>query len=442
MNRQDTLAALLEAARRAGADHADALLVHSASLGVSRRLGAIEELERSESVDFGLRVFLGARIAMVSGTDASPAGFAALAERAVAMARVVPEDPLTTLPEAPPPPALALDLDDGEEPSAEALLARAAIAEDAALAVAGVTNSEGASAGWSRGTRALATSRGFFGEYSRSSHSVSATALAGEGTGMQRDYDHSSATHLAALDAPALIGRRAGEQAVARLNPTRPPSAKDVSVVYHPRVANSLLGHLANAINGAAVARRTSFLQDAMGTRILPVGLSLLDDPLRPRGPRSRPFDGEGQAGGRRAMVEDGVLRSWFLDSRSARQLGLASTGHAARGTGGPPSPSPTNLWLHGGQGTPEALMPDIEDGIFVTELIGMGVNGVTGDYSRGAAGFRIRGGRLAEPVSEVTVAGKLPAMFLRLRAAGDLEFRRGTDAPTLRVDGMTLAGA
>ncbi len=442
MNDQDTLAALLEAARRAGADAADALLVHSASLHVTRRLGAIEQLERAEGVDLGLRVFLGARVATVSGSDASPAGFAALAERAVAMARVVPEDALTVLADAPPPPALVLDLDDGQEPTAEALLAAAALAEDAALAVPGVTNSEGASAGWSRTRRALATSRGFFGAYARSAHSLSATALAGAGTGMQRDYDYTSATHLADLDAPGLIGRRAGEQAVARLDPSRPASAKGVPVVYHPRVAASLLGHLASAINGAAVARRTSFLKDAMGQRVLPPGLSLLDDPLRPRGPRSRPFDGEGQPGARRAMVEDGVLRSWFLDGRSARQLGLATTGHAARGTGGPPAPSPTNLWLEGGQGTPEALMADIASGIYVTELIGMGVNGVTGDYSRGAAGFAIRDGKLAEPVSEVTIAGNLREMFLALRAAGDLEFRRGTDAPTLRVDGMTLAGA
>lgn len=442
MTRQDILAALLDAARRAGAEQADALIVQGASLGVSRRLGAIEELERSETTDIGLRVFLGARIATVSGTDASPAGFAALAERAVAMARVVPEDRFTPLPDAPPPAPHALDLDDGAEPTAEALLARAALAEEAALAVAGVSNSEGASAGWSRGVRALATSRGFFGEYARSSHSISASALAGSGTGMQRDYDHCAATHLADLDAPELIGRNAGQQAVARLDPSRPASARDVSVVYHPRVAGSLLGHLASAINGAAVARGTSFLKNAMGEAVLPPGLSLLDDPLRPRGPRSRPFDGEGQPGARRAMVEGGVLRSWFLDGRSAAQLGLASTGHASRGTSGPPSPSPTNLWLEGGTGTPEALMADIAEGIFVTELIGMGVNGVTGDYSRGAAGFRIRDGRLAEPVSEITIAGNLRPMLLALRAAGDLRFRRGTDAPTLRVDGMTLAGA
>lgn len=440
MSNRDVLNALLDAARRAGAEQADALLVHSASLSVQRRLGAIEELERAESSDLGLRVFIGKRVAIVSGTDTSPAGFATLAERAVAMARVVPEDALATLLDAPAP-LTGLDLGDALEPDADALLARAALAEEAAMAVPGVTNSEGASAGWSRATRALATTRGFFGEYTRASHSISATALAGTGTGMQRDYDYASASHLDDLDDAALLGRRAGEQAVARLNPTRPKSAR-LPVVYHPRVASSLLGHLVNAINGASIARGTSFLKDAMGQQILPRGMFVVDDPLRARGPRTRPFDGEGQLGLRRALIEDGVLTTWLLDGRSAAQLGLTTTGHASRGTGGPPSPAPTNLWLEPGDVTPEALMSDIREGLYITELIGMGVNGITGDYSRGAAGFMIRDGKLAEAVGEITIAGKLPEMFLAMRAANDLEFRRGTDTPTIRIDGMILAGA
>ena len=439
MNR-DTLDALLHAARRAGADQADALLVHSASLSVQRRLGAIEELERAESTDIGLRVFIGRRVAIVSGTDASLSGFAALAERAVAMAKVVPEDALATLLDAPPN-SVALDLGDALEPDADALLARAALAEEAAMAVPGVTNSEGASAGWSRATRALVTSRGFFGEYTRASHSISATALAGAGTGMQRDYDYASASHLDDLDDATLLGRRAGEQAVARLNPARPRSTR-LPVVYHPRVASSLLGHLVSAINGASIARGTSFLKEAMGQQILPRGMCVMADPLRPRGPRSRPFDGEGQPGQRRALIEDGVLTTWLLDGRSAAQLGLATSGHAARGTSGPPSPAPSNLWLAAGTETPGALMGDIREGLYVTELIGMGVNGITGDYSRGAAGFMIRDGKLAEAVGEITIAGKLPEMFLAMRAANDLAFRRGSDAPTIRVDGMILAGA
>ncbi|GGC32388.1 modulator protein [Siccirubricoccus deserti] len=441
MTHPETLQALVAAARKAGADAADALLVSSASLSVSRRLGKIEQLERSEGFDLGLRVFVGQRQAIVSSTDPAPRGFAALAERAVAMARAVPEDPFAGLPDAPDGlVAVDLDLADAAEPAAEALIARAAAAEEAALAVAGVSNSEGAEAGYGRYTIALAASNGFAGQYVRTSHSISATALAGQGTGMERDYDYSSAVHLADLEDAAAIGRRAGEKAVARLNPTRPKTAR-LPVVYDPRVASSLLGHLAGAINGAAVARGTSFLRDKLGQRVMAPGLSVIDDPLRRRGLRSRPFDGEGMQGTRRAIVEDGVLTTWVLDLRSARQLGMASTGHASRGTSGPPSPSPTNLYLEAGTLTPAALMADIREGLYVTELIGMGVNGVTGDYSRGAAGFMIRDGALAEPVSELTIAGNVRDMLLNLTAADDLQFRRGTDSPTVRVEGLTLAG-
>jgi PmbA protein len=437
------LAELVQAATRAGADAADALLVRSASLSVQRRLGRIEQLERAEDLDLGLRVFVGRRQAIVASTDADPAGFASLAERAVAMARVVPEDPFGGLPEGPlaPPLDLAgLDLTDTAEPDAEALIARAAEAEEAALAVAGVTNSEGAEAGWARSEIALAASNGFAGTYARSSHSVSATALAGQGTGMERDYDYSTTVHLADLEDAAGIGQRAGEKAVARLNPVRPRSAR-MPVVYDPRVASSLLGHLVGAVNGAAVARGTSFLKDRLGQQVMAAGVSVIDDPSRARGLRSRPFDGEGMGGRRIELVEDGVLTTWLLDARSARQLGMASTGHASRGTGGPPSPAPTNLWMAPGAVTPAELMSDILEGVYVTELIGMGVNGVTGDYSRGAAGFMIRDGALAEPVSGFTIAGNLKEMFLNLAPANDLRFRRGTDAPTVRVEGLTIAG-
>ncbi|MFZ4408157.1 MAG: TldD/PmbA family protein [Paracraurococcus sp.] len=441
MTHAETLADLVAAARRAGADAADAVLISNASLSVSRRLGRIEQLERSEGFDLGLRVFLGQRQAIVSSTDPAPKGFAALAERAVAMARVVPEDPFAGLAEAPDGlVAVDLDLADTAEPNAEALIARAAAAEDAALAVAGVNNSEGASAGWGRYAVAMAASNGFAGEYARTSHSISVTALAGQGTGMERDYDYSGTVHLADLEDAAMLGRRAGEKAVARLNPSRPKTAR-IPVVYDPRVAASLLGHLAGAINGAAVARRTSFLGDRLGQRVMAAGLSVVDDPTRRRGLRSRPFDGEGMQGRRRAIVEDGILTTWILDWRSARQLGMASTGHAGRGTGGPPSPSTTNLWLAAGTLTPAALMADIREGLYVTELIGMGVNGVTGDYSRGAAGFMIRDGALAEPVSEITIAGNVRDMLLHLTPADDLQFRRGTDSPTVRVEGLTMAG-
>ncbi|MBV9117665.1 MAG: TldD/PmbA family protein [Acetobacteraceae bacterium] len=447
MSHLDLLQDLIGRARAAGADAADAVLVAGRHLAVQRRLGATEHVERSEGQDLGLRVFVGAKAAVVSSTTIDPSGFAVLAERAVAMARVVPDDPYAGLAETaatagavPDPGPLDL-LDDTEELGVEHLTARAAAAEDAALAVPGVTNSEGASAGFGRSEVALATSAGFAGTIARTSFSISATALAGTGTAMQRDYDYHSTLHLADLDAPEPIGRSAGERAITRLNPTRPKTAR-LPVVYDPRVAGGLLGHLANAINGASIARGTSFLKDRLGQRVFAPGIVVHDDPLRRRGLRSKAWDGEGTPTQARLLVDDGVLTTWLLDSRSARQLGLRSTGHAARGTGGPPAPAATNLYLAPGRLSPAELMADIKLGLYVTELIGMGVNGITGDYSRGAAGFMIRDGAIAEPVAEITIAGTLPEMFAHLTPANDLVFRRGTDAPTVRIDELTMAGA
>ncbi len=428
----DALAALLDAARRAGADAASAGLGNSQSLSVQIRLGEIEQVERSESRSLGLRVYLGRRSASVTASAVDPAAFDALAERAVAMARIVPEDPYGGLAEdAALVDAAPLDLADAATPDAAALALRARAAEDAARAVPGVTNTEGADAGWSRSESFLATSAGFAGGYARTSHSVSISALAGSGTGMQRDYDFASAVHLADLEDPAAIGHSAGSRAVARLDPRRPATAR-LPVVFHPRVASSLLGHLTGAISGASVARGTSFLKDRLGQKLFAAGIVVQDDPHRRRGLRSRPFDAEGVPTSARALIEDGVLTTWLLDARSARQLGLRNTGHAS-GTG--------NLFLAPGKLEPEALMADIAEGLYVTELMGMGVNGLTGDYSRGAAGFMIRGGALAEPVAEITIAGNLLEMFARLTPASDLRFRRGTDAPTVRIEGMTMAG-
>jgi PmbA protein len=438
----ELLSDLIARARAAGADAADAVLISGTSLSVSRRLGKTEHVERSEGRDLGLRVFLGQQVAIVSSSTMDPSSFKDLAERAVAMARVVPEDPFAGLADtAATPEPVVLDLVDPTEPSTEALVARVAAAEDAALAVAGITNSEGAEAGFGRTEAYLVTSAGFAGRSARTSHSVSASALAGTGTGMQRDYDYHSTVHLADLDDPAAIGHSAAERALARLNPDRPKTAK-LPVVYDSRVAGSLLGHLVGAISGASVARGTSFLKDKLGARIFAEDIEIHDDPRRVRGLRSRAFDGEGTPTAARDLIAAGVLTTWLLDSRSARQLGMRPTGHAARGTGGPPSPGPSNLYLAAGSLTPAELMADIKLGIYVNELIGMGVNGITGDYSRGASGFMIRDGALAEPVAEITIAGNLLDMFAHLTPANDLRFRRGTDAPTLRVEGMTLAGA
>ncbi|MHA1536285.1 MAG: TldD/PmbA family protein [Alphaproteobacteria bacterium] len=440
---QEIVADLIARAGKAGADDADALYFRSAALSHAQRLGEIEKLERAESTDLGLRVFVGRRQAMVSTSDRSPAAIAELAERAVSMARAVPEDPHAGLA---PPELLAksfpqLDLIDEAEPTPEALIELAREAEDAARAVKGITNSEGAEASWSRVDIALAASNGFTGAYSFSRHGIGVSVLAGEGTAMERDYAWTSAVHAGDLRPPAEIGQEAGERTVKRLDPRKVKSAK-VPIIFERRVSGGILGHLTSAISGAAVARGTSFLKDRLGSAIFPKNITVIDDPHRLRGLRSKPFDGEGVAGARRAIVEDGVLTTWLLDMRSANQLGMTTTGHAARGTGGPPSPSATNLLMEPGEISVEELIAGVKEGFYVNELIGFGVNYVTGDYSRGAGGFWIENGQLAYPVSEVTIAGNLNRMFAEITPADDLEIRYGVDAPTLRIDGMTVAGS
>ena len=442
-NPQAILSSLLDAARKAGADAADALYVEGVSSSVSYRLGKLEDVERAESYDLGLRVFVGQKIAFVSSTDFSADALAGLPSRAVAMARLAPEDKFAGLA---PKDRLAsnlpsLDLEDMSEPSADLLIERARGVEGAALAVSGVTNSEGGGASFSRSAVALATSTGFFGRYAGTSHGIGVAVLAGEGTAMERDYDHASSRHASDLRAAEEIGKCAGEKAVKRLNPRSMPS-QAVAVVFHPDEAAGLLGHLSGAISGSAIARGVSFLKDRMGQNVFAPGINIIDDPHRVRGLRSKPFDGEGVANSRRALIADGKLTSWLLDCASARQLGLQTTGHAARGTGGPPAPSATNLYLEAGKLSVKELIADIKQGFYVTELMGMGVNGVTGDYSRGAAGFWIENGEIAFPVSEVTIAGNLKDMYAHLTPASDLEFRHGVNAPTVRIEGMTLAGA
>jgi PmbA protein len=432
---------LVAAAGRAGADAADALAVRSVSLAVEVREGAVEESERSEGDDVGLRAFVGRRQAVVSTNDVN-ANVAELAERAVAMAKAAPEDPFAGLAD---PARLArdvpdLDLLDPDLPTVALLEERAQRAERAGLAVKGVTKSGGASASAGIGGMVLVTSHGFRGAYLSSGQSVSMTAIAGEGTAMERDYDYSSTLHGADLDPPEKVGRTAGERTVERLNP-RKVKSKRVPVVFDRRIAGSLVSHLASAINGAAVARKTSFLKDRLGQRLFRPGIQVLDDPLRRRGLRSRPFDAEGVATRRLAVVEDGVLASWILDSATARELDFASTGHAQRGVSSTPAPGPSNLHLAAGSDTPEALMADLAEGFYVTDLIGVGVNQVTGDYSRGASGFWIENGKRSYPVSEVTIAGNLIEMFQTLLPANDLEFRFGTNAPSVRVEGLTVAG-
>jgi len=435
----DRVAALVEAAKKAGADAADAVAVRGRSRSVSVRLGKVESTQSSESDDISLRVFVGQRVASISATAASDAG--ALAERAVAMARVSPEDPYQGLAD---PARLAksvrnLDLFDGAEIPAERLKEDALAMENAALAVKGVTNSSGSGASAGLGGLVLATSHGFLGQYLGSRFSRSASVIAGEGTAMERDYDFSSRLHFADLDAPEEIGRSAGERAVRRLN-ARKAKTGPVTVVYDPRVARGIAGHLAGAINGASVARKTSFLRDMMGKKVASSAVTVTDDPLRVRGPASRPFDGEGVEGEALDMVKDGVLQHWFLSTSAARELGLETNGRGAR-SGTSVSPSSTNVAIEPGGKTPEELIGAIKSGFYVSEVFGQGVNMVTGEYSRGASGFWIENGEMTYPVSEVTIASNLKDMFQAITPASDIDRNFGTAAPTLVIEGMTLAG-
>jgi PmbA protein len=433
---------LVGAAKRAGADQADAVAVRGVSLSVDVRDGQVEESQRAEGDDLGLRVLVGHRQAVVSTNDLKGDGVAELAARAVAMARAAPEDRFAGLAD----PALlarnfpSLDLLDPDMPDVGVLEKRAQEAEAAGLAVKGVSKSDGASASAGISGMVLVTSHGFHGTSIGSRHSIAMSAIAGAGTGMESDYDYTSALHAADLDSAERIGRSAGERAVKRLNP-RKVATRRVPVVFDTRVAGSLIGHLAAAANGASVARKTSFLREKRGAQIFAPGIAIIDDPLRQRGLRSRPFDAEGVATSARKVVEDGVLQTWFLDSATGRELDLQSTGHAQRGVSSTPSPGPTNLHLAAGGKSPDQLIAEIEDGFFVTGLIGMGVNLVTGDYSRGASGFWIEHGEPTFAVSEVTIAGHLTEIFKSLVPANDLKFRYGTDAPTVRVEGLTVAG-
>ena len=433
---------LVAAARRAGADQADALALRSVSLSVDVRDGAVEESQRSESDDLGLRVIVDRKQAVVSTNDLKGDGFDTLAQRAIAMARAAPVDRFAGLAD----PTLlaralpALDLLDPDVPEVSVLEARAREAEAAGLAVSGVTKSDGASATAGVAGVVLVTSHGFHGATLASRHGIAMSAIAGEGTAMERDYDFSSTLHAADLDSAQTVGRRAGERAVKRLNP-RKVTTRRVPVVFDSRVAGSLIGHLAGAANGNAIARQTSFLREKLGEKIFAAGIEIIDDPLRPRGLRSRPFDAEGIVGRRLKLVEDGMLKTWLLDCATARELNLATTGHAQRGVSSTPAPGASNLHLAPGDKSPNQLIGDIADGFYVTEMIGMGVNLVTGDYSRGAAGFWIENGVCTFPVSEVTIAGNLLEMFASLAPANDLVFRYGTNAPTIRVEGLTVAG-
>ena len=435
----DLVSALVDAARKAGADAADAVAVRSRSTSVSVRLGKVEGTGSAESDDVSLRVFLGRRVASVSANAASDP--AELAARAVAMARVSPEDPYQGLADE----ALLarhlrdLDLFDATEVTADRLREDALAMEEAALAVPGIANSGGAGASAGFGGLVLATSHGFLGDYAATRFSRSVSVIAGEGTSMERDYEFSSRQHFADLDASAEIGRKAGERTVRRLG-ARKARTGPLTVIFDPRVARGIAGHLAGAVNGASVARKTSFLRDRMGKPVASASITVTDDPQRVRGQSSRPFDGEGVAGEALTLVDRGVLSHWLLSSSAARELGLETNGRGARAASSV-SPSSTNLAIEPSTISPKEMIASLDSGFYVTEVFGQGVDMVTGDYSRGASGFWIEKGELAYPVSEVTIAANLKDMFMNMTPADDLDRDFGTAAPTLLIEGMTLAG-
>ncbi len=436
---------MLAAARGAGAEAADALALDGTSVSIDVRGGALEQAERSEGIDIGLRVFIGRRQAIVSSSDARDATIAQMAERAVAMAREAPEDPHAGLAD---PAQLTSDTDmrrlelsdPAPEPDPAVLQDEARRAEEAARAVDGVSQVQVASAGYGRQRVHLAASNGFSGGYERSDSAISCVAVSGSGTGMERDWDSDGRIFRADLRSPEEIGRLAGERAAARAGSRRPKTGR-YPVLFDERISSSLIGHLLQAANGSAVARGASWLLGREGTRVLPQGMSLIEDPHRVRIAGSRLFDGEGLATSRRAIVEDGLLTGWTLDLATARKLGLQSTANAARGPGSSPTPRVMNVALTQGRDSREALISQIGTGLLVTSMIGSTINPNTGDYSRGASGFWIENGEIAYPVNECTIAGNLREMLPRIVPANDARTYLSRVIPSLLIDGMTLAG-
>ena len=440
-----SLDALIKAAKDAGAESADAVATHGRSLGIAVRDNALEDVESSEGRDIGLRVMIGRRQACVSSSDLSSASIQALAERAVAMAKLAPEDPYCGLPEttllSAARGAEALDVWDDTEMNPVQLKSRAHELEAAALSIDGVAQAEGANASWSTSAFSYATSHGFRDGWRASRHGLSVSAIAQDTAGMERDYDFETTRYFNALPDPEKIGQKAGKRAVARLGARQIPSAA-LPIIFDERVAGSLLSALLGAISGPAITRGVSFLKDDLGKSIFAPHIQILEDPLLPRGDGSRPWDGEGLTVKKRHIVEDGVLQTWLLNMSSARQLGLPPTGHATRGIGSPPGVSATNTWIAAGEKSPEQLMKEMGEGFLISEMFGPSLNSNTGDYSVGVSGFKIENGMRAFPVSEVTIAGNLRNMYKNMMPANDLKMDSTTNAPSLLCEGLTLAGS
>lgn len=446
-NSTDILERMIKYSRKHGAEAADGVFFETTSISISQRLGKPEDIERAENSAFGLRVFVRRENgetgqANVSTTDFSKEAVEELVQTAIKMARLAPADSSSALAESELYPKEILDLDllDNEEPDTGWFKEQCLIAEDTARSVKGITNSEGADASYNRSYIQLITSNGFSGGYGSSYFSVSASVIAGEGTAMERDYDFTSARHREYLKSPEIIGKEAAKRAIARLNPRKVKSCV-VPVIFDPRVSKSLISIFTGSISGNAIARGASFLKDSMAKKIFSETVNIIDDPHILRGFSSRPFDMEGVENKKMSLVENGVLKTWLLDIRTANKLKLKTTGHAARGISSLPYPSSSNVYMEAGTITPKELMTDIKSGLYLTQTFGMGVNTITGDYSQGAEGFWIENGEIVYPVSEITVAGNLHEMFMNLTAANDLTFRYSSNAPTVRIENMTVAG-
>lgn len=439
----DLIHDVLAAALRAGADAAEAVTAERTSLSVGVRDGALEDVEREESHDLGLRVFVGRRQATVSTSDLSAPTRARLIERAVAMARLAPEDPYATL--APEDrlaraPFRELDLYDAAFPEPKALEAAAHDCEAAALGVAGVARSEGGHASASRSAWRLVTSHGFDGQYRGTAFSLGAGVIAEKDGAMERGGEHRTLRHLSDMPSAESLGLEAGRRAVARVG-ARKIASQTLPVIFENRVATQVLSPLLGAISGPSIARGTSFLKDSLGEAVLPPHLSLIDDPFRMRGLGSTPFDDEGVEVVERALVDQGVITTWLMNTAAAAQLGLASTGHASRGLAGPSGVSTHNLHLTPGEADLAGLMAQAGTGLLVTSMFGPSLNPNTGDWSAGVSGFFFEGGQIAYPVSEVTVAGNLRQLWMRMVAGSDLEFRSSFNSPSLLIDGVAVAG-
>ena len=443
---KDVMNILIDTALSNGATAADCVLSRSRGLSLTRRLGKDETIERYEDFDTGLRVFVGNKIASVSTNDNSEAAIRDVAKRAVDMAKIAPQDDFSliasqeTLNDFPIQNSISVDSYDEVEPNIDIIRDRAKEVEDSALSVKGITNSDGADASWGEGETLLMTSNGFFGSSKKSNHSVSVVVIAEKDGKMERDYDYSSKVFGKDLRNSNHIGIEAAKKTLARIGATKPLTGK-YPVIFDPRVSRSIAGHFASAINGSAIARKTSFLKDMFNKQIANPSINVIDDPFLKRGLGSRLFDAEGLGSRKYTLIKDGVLEQWLLDLSSAKQLNLKPLGNAKRGISGPPSPGTSNFMISPGDVTPDNLIKNVSEGFFVTDMIGSSVSMITGDYSRGASGFWIKNGELSIPITEATIAGNLKEMFMTLQPANDIDHSHSINSPTLLIEGMTIAG-